>query len=143
MDGSGQGAVALAVALRDAHFKLKSLARAWEERASLGTVRSRESLGPVWQYSDDPDQVSYSDGQLPHRRISHAGSGWALRFGEYRPKLWAPRPIETRERRQAADGACQPPCGARVRSSCQVDGPTIPSAVIPPCCWSEVTACWV
>ncbi|MFD4659829.1 hypothetical protein ACFWP2_29850 [Kitasatospora sp. NPDC058444] len=64
MDGSGQAAVALAVALRDAHFKLKGLARAWEERASTGSVRSRESLGPVWQYSDDPDQASYSDGQM-------------------------------------------------------------------------------
>ncbi|WP_190214767.1 hypothetical protein [Kitasatospora indigofera] len=27
-------------------------------------MRERESLGPVWQYSDDPDEASYTDGQV-------------------------------------------------------------------------------
>ncbi|BFV59815.1 hypothetical protein KCMC57_up49190 [Kitasatospora sp. CMC57] len=64
MDDTGQGAVVLAVALRDAHFRLKQLARAWEERTPVGTARGRESLGPLWQYSDDPDGATYTDGHL-------------------------------------------------------------------------------
>ncbi|MFF0294627.1 hypothetical protein ACFYST_14855 [Kitasatospora sp. NPDC004614] len=49
-----------AVALRDAHFRLKRLARTWAE---AGTVRGREPLGPAWQYSDLPDEACYLDGQ--------------------------------------------------------------------------------
>ncbi|MGA5823749.1 hypothetical protein ACPC54_38550 [Kitasatospora sp. NPDC094028] len=64
MDDTGHAAVALAVALRDAHFGLKRLARAWEEGAPVGLVRRRESLGPAWQYSDQPDEASYTDGQM-------------------------------------------------------------------------------
>lgn len=64
MDGTGQAAVALAVALRDAHFGLKGLARGWEEGAPVGSVRGRASLGPAWQYSDRPDEASYADGQV-------------------------------------------------------------------------------
>ncbi|MFF2548879.1 hypothetical protein ACFVUY_40845 [Kitasatospora sp. NPDC058063] len=64
MDDTGQGAVALAVALRDAHFRLKRLAQAWEERAPAGAARGRESLGPLWQYSDAPDDASYTDGHV-------------------------------------------------------------------------------
>ncbi|MFD7644522.1 hypothetical protein ACFV4P_28190 [Kitasatospora sp. NPDC059795] len=59
MDDTGRGAVALAVALRDAHFRLKALVRGWEERLP---GRGRQSLGPVWQYADDPDEASYADG---------------------------------------------------------------------------------
>ncbi|OKJ13865.1 hypothetical protein [Kitasatospora sp. CB01950] len=44
MDDTGRGAVALAVALRDAHFRLKALVRGWEERLP---GRGRQSLGPV------------------------------------------------------------------------------------------------
>ncbi|MFG2913720.1 hypothetical protein ACGF0D_12615 [Kitasatospora sp. NPDC048298] len=64
MDGTGQAAVALAVVLRDAHFGLRRLARAWEEGAPVGSVRRRESLGPGWQFSDRPDEASYADGQV-------------------------------------------------------------------------------
>lgn len=64
MDDTGQAAVAVAVALRHAHFGLKRLARAWEEGAPVGLVRRREPLGPVWQYSDRPDEASYTDGQV-------------------------------------------------------------------------------
>ncbi|MFD9124085.1 hypothetical protein [Kitasatospora sp. NPDC059571] len=60
---AGHGAVALAVALRDAHFRLKGLARAWEEGALAGPTCGCESLGPVWQYSDRPDEATYTDGQ--------------------------------------------------------------------------------
>ncbi|MEY9965158.1 hypothetical protein ABIA33_003200 [Streptacidiphilus sp. MAP12-16] len=62
MDESGRGAIALAVVLRDAHFRLKSLVRAWEQLAAVGSVSDREALGPVWQYSDDPSRVTYFDG---------------------------------------------------------------------------------
>ncbi|MGW6706419.1 hypothetical protein ACWGDE_16195 [Streptomyces sp. NPDC054956] len=64
MDDTGRASVALAVALRDTHFRLKALARSWEERAAAGVVQQRESLGPTWQYSDDPDLASYADGQV-------------------------------------------------------------------------------
>ncbi|MFF2628536.1 hypothetical protein ACFVUN_22525 [Kitasatospora griseola] len=64
MNTSGQAAVALAVALRDAHFRLKALARVWEENAPAGAVHGRRPLGPAWQYSDRPDEASYTDGLL-------------------------------------------------------------------------------
>ena len=64
MDESGRGAVELAVALRDAHFQLKALARAWEERLLAGVVRGREPLGPTWHYGDDSRQAAYHDGQM-------------------------------------------------------------------------------
>ncbi|MFD8596647.1 hypothetical protein ACFV1L_16760 [Kitasatospora sp. NPDC059646] len=60
MNDSG---VSLAVALRDAHFALKALARTWAETAPPGSVRSREPLGPTWQYGDLPDSAAYLDGQ--------------------------------------------------------------------------------
>ncbi|GAA2782561.1 hypothetical protein GCM10010441_04320 [Kitasatospora paracochleata] len=63
MDGTGRAAVGLAVALRDAHFRLKCLARAWEDGAPKGAVRGRAALGPTWQYTDDPDRATYTDGQ--------------------------------------------------------------------------------
>ncbi|MFD8483053.1 hypothetical protein [Kitasatospora sp. NPDC059673] len=53
-----------AVALRDAHFRLKRLVRAWEEGAPVSTVCGREPLGPAWQYSDRPDEACYLDGRV-------------------------------------------------------------------------------
>ncbi|MFJ5927022.1 hypothetical protein ACIQF6_30970 [Kitasatospora sp. NPDC092948] len=64
MNDSGQAAVGAVVALRDAHFRLTALARAWEEHAPAGSVRGRMPLGPEWHWSDRPDQASYSDGRL-------------------------------------------------------------------------------
>ncbi|QKW22749.1 hypothetical protein HUT16_29925 [Kitasatospora sp. NA04385] len=63
MDETGRGAVVLATALRDAHFRIKRLARGWEEHAPVAARRGRDSLGPCWQYSDSPDQAVYLDGQ--------------------------------------------------------------------------------
>ncbi|KDN88058.1 hypothetical protein [Kitasatospora cheerisanensis] len=60
---TNDSAVALAVALRDAHFGLKALARDWAQSAPPGSVRSREALGPTWQYGDLPDRAAYLDGQ--------------------------------------------------------------------------------
>ena len=63
MDTSGRGALDLAVALREAHFRLRALARSWEEALPGGRVLERRPLGPSWSYDEAPDQAAYGDGQ--------------------------------------------------------------------------------
>ncbi|MHA6760173.1 hypothetical protein [Streptacidiphilus sp. PAMC 29251] len=61
MDESGRGAFALAVALQDAHVRLRKVARGWEALAPAGSVVRCEALGPVW-HSGDRDRPAYFDG---------------------------------------------------------------------------------
>ncbi|MEY9875010.1 hypothetical protein ABH931_004511 [Streptacidiphilus sp. MAP12-33] len=65
-DEQTAGTVALAVALRDAHFRLKHLARTWGEQVPPGTRVGYEALGPAWSYGESPDEASYLDGHAVH-----------------------------------------------------------------------------
>lgn len=61
MDESGRGALALAVTLQGAHFRLRNLVRGWEQLAPVGSVSRCEALGPAW-HSSDRDRPAYFDG---------------------------------------------------------------------------------
>ncbi|MFD0567919.1 hypothetical protein ACFQ2M_42515 [Kitasatospora saccharophila] len=56
--------MALTVALRDAHFRMKNIVREWEESAPAGVALRRNSIGPAWQYEESPNSSSYIDGHV-------------------------------------------------------------------------------
>ncbi|MFC1436307.1 hypothetical protein ACEZDB_37300 [Streptacidiphilus sp. N1-3] len=97
MDESGRGAFALAVALQDAHVRLRRVVKRWEALAPAGSVARCEALGPVWQSSDHV-RPGYFDGQaLVLARGGAVSCELSIQFGAQGPDFTVRASLESED----------------------------------------------